>query len=640
MGLTLLPQYTFGGVDSRSNPLNMPHDRSLRCLNWVVKEDGHLELRWGYSVTNQGTASGTRIVNFASYKKLDGTRLLVFFDGTTPKTMNLATGVVTVPAVRGTAFASAAKGVFVFVNNRLHFYNGTDKKWFDGTTWRDIGVRAPTAGEASAVTVAIGAAGAIVASSVGGASPGYQFWMAYYNPTTGDVSTAIKIGARLVPTVASNFDLGTLPDLSGVDTELVKLIGRTGDSGQVAYACADTSGNWFTVANAAAAGTVNVSETDGNAEMPSRNTQPVAFDKAVLAGDYIFANPTGSATIYRSGSALLKRQGVFPGNAENCFASNDTETFPTNQAISCLGEWNQDCWAFSLTDMAILASDQSGALGWLGPWNVGGAGQRAFCKTPYGPFWVSGDKQLCTMSESGPISVSGEYETSLLAKIGDANLPTVEVKYFRDPSKNIDHIIINCLDSNNAPFHVIHDFKLKDARSPFGQAYERQFSSLLATTHSIEQIRDSSDRMKIWGGASDGKLYELYSGANDNGVEYSADCIALLNPGPDRPSFPYIAWYGDQKVTVSIGRTLKTALTAGSFTFEPLIGSLMPGGDNDYFYQAKLTTTELRNTFIRFQLDSHSADGNLALNSPAHIPLENYGRVYAALPAVGKARGN
>lgn len=41
--------YKFGGVDSRSNPLILPPDRTLRCLNWVPTEDGHLQLRYGYT---------------------------------------------------------------------------------------------------------------------------------------------------------------------------------------------------------------------------------------------------------------------------------------------------------------------------------------------------------------------------------------------------------------------------------------------------------------------------------------------------------------------------------------------------------------------------------------------------------------
>jgi hypothetical protein len=426
MGLTL-PQFEFGGVDSRSNPLNLPRNRSLRCLNWDITEDGHLQLRYGYAVTNQGTASAARIVNFCSYKKLDGTRLLVFFDGTTPKTMNLATGVVTTPTVKGTAFASAAKGVFFFVNNRLFFFNGTDKKFFDGTYWRDIGIRSITSVEAAAVATALSAgAGVLPASTVGGSQPGYDFYVAIYNPTTGDIGNAVKVGTRLVPGSVKNIDFTGLPNLSGEDTEWVKLILRTGDGGSVAYACADAAGNWFTIANAATTGTMNVSEIDGDAEAPSRNSQPSAFDKACLAGDFVYGNASGSATIYRSGNAALKRQGTFPGNPEACFAANDIETFPPNDALSCLVAPGQDPWCFSLTASAVLVTDLQGNMYWDGPWPIGCAGQRAFCKGPDNGYWVSGEKQLCTMTSDGPVSISSEYEAALLAKIGDAYLSETE----------------------------------------------------------------------------------------------------------------------------------------------------------------------------------------------------------------------
>jgi hypothetical protein len=642
MGLVARELYQFGGVDSRSNPLNLPSDRCLRCLNWIITEAGNLQLRYGYAVTNQNAAAANRIVNFANYKTLDGTRRVVFFDGATAKTMLLSSGAVSAPTVKGTAFASSAKGTFVFVNNRLQFANGTDMKWFDGTNWRNIGVRPPTAGEAAAVTTVLAgtAAPGVAASSVGGSQPGYQFWMAYYNPTTGDVGNALKIGSRLVPTSAKDITISSLPDLSGVDTELVKLIFRTGDGGEVAYACADTSGNWYTVANATTSGTMTFAGIDGNAEAPQRNDLPPTFQRMCLAGDFIFGNPANSATIYKSGFFALKRSGTFVGNPENCFASNDTETFPTNQALSGFFEENNDLWCFSLTAMAILVSDiTTGVGGWQGPWNIGLAGDRASCKTDYGRFWVSGDKQLCTMGPNGPISVSGEYERALLSKIGDANLSVVETKYLKDVSKDIDHIDINCLDSNGTPFHVIHDFKLKDSRSPLGQAYERSYQSLLSTTHSIEQIRDNSDRMRIWAGASDGKLYELNSGDNDNGSEYSADLITIMNAGKKRPKLAYIAWNGDGNAAVSIGATLKTTTSTGDdFSFEAIETETMPGGEDDYFYRAQIDK-EMRNLFARFQLASHSSTGTLALNTIPHVPVENYGRIYAALALVGEERG-
>lgn len=38
----------FGGVDSRSNPINMPRDRFIMLRNFVARQDGHLQLRDGY----------------------------------------------------------------------------------------------------------------------------------------------------------------------------------------------------------------------------------------------------------------------------------------------------------------------------------------------------------------------------------------------------------------------------------------------------------------------------------------------------------------------------------------------------------------------------------------------------------------
>ena len=49
MSQKVMEFYEFGGVDSRSNPLNMPSNRSLRCKNWVPLRSGNLMLRWGYS---------------------------------------------------------------------------------------------------------------------------------------------------------------------------------------------------------------------------------------------------------------------------------------------------------------------------------------------------------------------------------------------------------------------------------------------------------------------------------------------------------------------------------------------------------------------------------------------------------------
>src|SRR2546430_13047687 len=54
------------------------------------------------------------------------------------------------------AVASAAKGAGYFVNNRFHYGNGTDQKWFDATTWRTNGLPVLTTLQIANITVTEG----------------------------------------------------------------------------------------------------------------------------------------------------------------------------------------------------------------------------------------------------------------------------------------------------------------------------------------------------------------------------------------------------------------------------------------------------------------------------------------------------
>ncbi|HEU5400021.1 MAG TPA: hypothetical protein VFU86_01615, partial [Terriglobales bacterium] len=145
-----------GGVDSRSNPLNMPRNRALRCTNWVPKQAGFWELRWGYSTVTMSTVTASSISGLFPYRTWNGNKYVLFVQGTTLKTLNTSDGTVTTPTVRGAAVSSSAKGSGAFVNNKFFYGNGTDQKWFDATTWRDSGLRALTDFEVSGVSVTEG----------------------------------------------------------------------------------------------------------------------------------------------------------------------------------------------------------------------------------------------------------------------------------------------------------------------------------------------------------------------------------------------------------------------------------------------------------------------------------------------------
>src|SRR5205823_2131428 len=138
----------------------------------------------------------------------------------------------------------------------------------------------------------------------------------------------------------------------------------------------------------------------------------------------------------------------------------------TAEAVTGIAEDDQELFAGTLNDCAILA-DQNGIPMWKGPWNVGLAGPRAMVKTkPYGFFWLSGQKQLCTFVNGMPTPVSEEYEAGMLALIGDAYLGASELTYFRDALLQKDEIRIEARKADGTPFTIIHDFRLRDAASP------------------------------------------------------------------------------------------------------------------------------------------------------------------------------
>src|SRR5262249_52992963 len=105
-----------------------------------------------------------------------------------------------------------------------------------------------------------------------------------------------------------------------------------------------------------------------------------------------------------------------------------------------------------------------------------------------------------------------------------------------------------------------------------------------------------------------------------------------------------VDFYGDSQIILTVGKTLQTSLAPGSqWTFEPPnedadVAEVPQGYEQDFRYRVKLVPPEIHHVYVRFQLTSHSADGNLDLNSPPHVPLENYGRLYEFIPALGDER--
>lgn len=99
--------FSFGGVDSRSNPANYPPNRAIRCLNWTPQQSGALRLRDGYSVPTGPTADSRPIHSAIYYEQFAssylGPQFIVYGKADQVDILNLATGQVNL-APNGKAF--------------------------------------------------------------------------------------------------------------------------------------------------------------------------------------------------------------------------------------------------------------------------------------------------------------------------------------------------------------------------------------------------------------------------------------------------------------------------------------------------------------------------------------------------------
>jgi len=514
------------------------------------------------------------------------------------------------------------------------------------------------------------------ASGIGGSQPGYLFYASIYNLVTGHVGNRTQIGFRLNNTAdVASIVFSGCPIFT--DSEWVLLLGRTGDGAEIPYAIIDQYANWQFVPNGQATFTLFPYGIDGNSELPSRNYPPPGtldcnyqysllpggatqnppiigtFGSAWVESDHCCGTLAGSPTIYRSGSALDMREGTFVGLPEQSWDPTDIETFPTGNPVVAGHGYQQESWCFSMEDCGILM-ELNGETSWQGPYNVGAAGQHAWARGWQNlPFWVTGEKQLATVSlggwqqmagmtstaNAGPILISGEYEAALLAQIGDAYLSQTEVCYIRKPVEMIEVLRIKCFDVNGNPFTIIHDFNLRDEKSPYGQAYEEIFVGILGSAFTQEAIRDQNEKPQVIAGGSDGNLYLLYSGGNDNGTQFTAQALRLVNMGPQRTAAKFLEWYGDRNAQWYITKKLNSTfniMQMDNLTQES--PEEVQGQDGDSRWSVVIPKPEMVHAYILLQLTSHSADGTTALSVPPHMPVEMYGRIWLVAPQLGAAR--
>jgi len=492
---------------------------------------------------------------------------------------------------------------------------------------------APGAGVTVAASTA--ATGSFSATTLSG----YQGYIAYRNRITQHVGNRAAVGSRV--TIASGVTnavlvFSGLPDLSTTDAEWDKMLARTPDGGEVPYAFIDALGNFIVAGNTATVFTVTLPTVDFNAELPTRNGVPPPMNRFARVLGRVFGVSDIEPTIIRYSEAEEDAvSGDFLGRPEESWPGNNAEVFPTGEPTTCLAEREFEGWFFSRNHLAIWSEvlRQMGANPWRGPWPAGCAGERAFTETPYGPVWLSGDKQLMTFAGEGPQVISEEYEKALLEKISDANLSAAEVSYLRDPAQSVDKVMVKGKDSSNNPVVVLHDMRIRDARSPIGQGYEYTYTGM--TPNILVPIRDANKKQRLWCGDTAGKFHQVEDG-NMDGVSnntYTGDYIGLFPLGEDDPLAVEAVWEGDETVIFSYADSLDSALA----DFTEKSTETPHSVDEPLRHIAKIgvATNKL---YYRFQLSSHPGDGDFSLGDPPYVPVNDYGVIYSARLKQGRTR--
>lgn len=637
-----IDEFEFGGVDARSNPTNYPPNRLLRCKNWTPLPSGQLRLRYGYTVPPMNSVSGGPIHSAAYYEKFDGTQFILFGQSTGLKSYAIATGVVTLVA---TLQSPLPWGHFR-AGNRIFIGNGVDMVNFDGTTVRKTGIRALTAAEAAAITVTPGTAPAGTWTT--SLLSGYQLYAVIHNPVTGHVGNRIKIGARFtIPAAGKSVLVAGLPNLAGESGEYVIGFGRTNDNGEVPYWLIDAAGNRIVAASGSNTATLTLDTVDPTQELPTRNGVPLPLNRFSKVGTQIFGARDGDNFLYYSEDETDLTNGNFVGSPYESWAENNLEAYPTGERPLSIHAYRSEGWFFSGGYLSIWSTylKQQGTNPWRGPWAAGCAGQRAFTETPYGPAWVTKDKQLMVYDGAQPVPASDEYEASLLHKIGDQYVATTEVTCLRDPEKKIDRIYVMSKDANGQPLIIIHDIKIKDFAiygqgSAGGQAYESLYSGMIPNTFvgagytPRQNAKDLNGRERLWTGATDGRFYQLEDGNDDNGNTYSADAITIINGGNKNPLIAGFGWHGDENIVVSFSVRSKLALADFNKTSNEVIGD--PDKPDNRFEVN--VGEEARWVAVRLQLDSHPGDGNFDISDPPFLPLPTYGLVNYVTATLGTDR--
>jgi hypothetical protein len=440
-----------------------------------------------------------------------------------------------------------------------------------------------------------------------------------------------------------------LPDLSSVNSEWEKLIGRTPDGATIPYAMDDPiSGNWVVVGNTQTSAVITTSSADFTSPLPTRNGLPPSSHACCYAlGRVYWIDDADTHLIdYSAAESDLYGAASFVGRPEQSFAPLSQVPFPKNESCRGIHEFGNEVWVQTrnflgiLTELGNYSPDGVPSPQFRGSWVGGGiCGQRAFVKTPYGPFWVTPQRELMTWGGEGPVPASTEYQAALLAQLASNTLTSVEVSYLRDPERDIDRIYIAGLNKSNAEILIVHDFLLPPGGN--GEGYQYQYTGIapavfVRQTDDVISMRGTDQHWRVWA-ASGSNFYQLEDGSiSDGGATYTGDYITLCDMGVDEPVFAGMEITGDPNVVVQ-GAFDQLGLTTAQI--QALASSTITMLDTHTSRMRVEFDQGAQFALLRLQLTAHPTDAySLDNGIPPNIPVQFAGRIYVTRPEFGAGR--
>lgn len=632
----------FGGVILAGDPLHRPPGSATRCYNFRVMPGSMLRLRGGYRRAKAGVA-GTSYQWFHEFRKSSQTggvkhiSLLQTAGGPWMwQSLDLTFGAYAEAALEVQSGTQAR--AIATVRDKVFFLNGLGASTppftsWDGTNLRYVGLYAKASGAGPSASFA----------SVAGGLNKLVYHMTFYvgvaNLTTGHFSNGVLAG-KLTPGGQGTITISNLTTMftaahSGVESsELRYVIYATIDGGSRPYLVMNAAGTdilYVPLGTSSVALNLTTATQHGfihdlTSEMPEENFPPrpmsqIAYVNGRLYG-ILLAGGTGPNTVYEREYSAVAYSAAADDYSEQNFVGVPEESWPlTNRKFTPNGERpllvrpapnRSQALVCTRTGTFLLEQTADGLHVWEPvSWVDGIWGERSYVDSPYGPMWLTQNRQLVVLRPGRTTLdfLSTKFDLMLQQDL----LIGTAADFVRDPTNQIERYQVW---AGNGNFYI-YDFYTDAASS--GQAP----ASITAARSMLEA---DGYRHHLAGAVAlfthEGHPYTGYIAArdqNDSGEysEIAGDWIGNVQDFSEprlRKQFGDIAIVGDGADSPQLGRSplLLSYFLDGTTNIEIPIDLLKsPQSESDYAYRGGFANPHQIRIRLRLRMQTHSADNNV-----------------------------